>query len=386
MFEKLFDINDLKQNEICSTYEIKFGQYTYPYHLVNGISREFVKPLLELEGVDSFVIVCDEKVERLYAQKVKKEIQAYYTCHIISFHCGEPNKNLKVLEQLIEKVLELRITRRTCIVGFGGGICGNMAGMLSAMLFRGIKFVHIPTSLMAMLDSVLSLKQAINSSYGKNLIGFFHTPDMVLANIEFLKTLPKAEIVSGMCEVVKNALTIIPERIEELCNLCNAQSAYSFKEYKFFIDISIKAKMAVMKEDPFEKEQGLILEYGHTIGHAIELASKGSISHGEAVGLGMLCAAEVSHKMGFLTEADVVLHTDLLKKIGAITRIPEELKLESILSVMRFDNKRGYLSSEKGKFHMIILEKIGKPLMNNGSLLTSVPEEIVKHALKKLMD
>ncbi len=367
--------------EKCDTYEIKFGDMSFNYYLYNKSPENCLQQLFAMDDAECFIIICDKNVGSLYGQKIAKQIQSHCKCELLMFECTEKHKNLKILEDLIERVLALNANRRTCIIGLGGGICGNMAGMIAALLFRGIRFVHIPTSLMAALDSVLSLKQAINSRLGKNLIGIFHKPEMVITSMDFFKTLPRSEVISGMCEVIKNALAILPDSIEQLSGLLSPECSYTQKDYRYFIDMSIQAKTLVMKNDPFEKQDALILEYGHTIGHAIELADPGTISHGEAIGLGMLCAAEISHQMGYLSERDVNLHKELLNRAGASTRIAEHIQPETILSIMKYDNKRGYVHSENGAIHMVLLESIGKPLKNNGKVLTVVPETVVKQAI-----
>ncbi len=379
-----FSVLFAEQKNNHRLYEIEFGSQIYKYYLYDCINEEYIAHISEIEDAESFFIICDKNIEQIYGQRLLKTIGRYYKCHLISFECEEKNKNLKTLEELIEKILEKKATRRTCIIALGGGICGNMAGMVAALLFRGIKFIHIPTSLMAVLDSVLSLKQAINSSCGKNLIGTFYRPEMVISNMDFLITLPEREIVSGLCEVVKNSLTILPDSIDGVFSTLNKNSDYSKEEYLYFVDLSIKAKTQVMRYDAYEKHDALILEYGHTVGHAIELAANGGVKHGEAIGLGMLCAAEISHILGYLSKDDVELHKALLEKAGAPVKIPDYLKPETILSIMKFDNKRGYLNSEKGIFHMVLLEKVGEPLFNGENILIPVPEDVAMHVISKL--
>jgi 3-dehydroquinate synthetase len=380
--------NSKKKYEVDNSdmkYEIRFGDYSFPYFLCNDPSTEFLKPLFQMVDVDIFIIVCDEKIAALYAQKISAEIRKNnFQCFVLTIRSGELNKNLQALECLMEKALQLKITRRSCVIGLGGGLCGNIAGLMSVLLFRGIRLVHIPTSLMAILDSVISLKQAINSRCGKNLIGAFQIPEMVIANIDFLASLPQAELVSGLCEIVKNALAIVPETIGYLSQVGEVDNLATLN-YHYLIDLGIKAKLTVMKDDPFEKKEGLVLEYGHTIGHAIELALNGRMNHGKAVGLGMICAAQIANFLGFLTKTDVELHEKLLKKIGAPLRITQHLSVEEIMSVLKFDNKRGYLNQADGKVHLVLLEKIGKPLAVNGSILTAVPENVVRQGLNKIL-
>lgn len=367
--------------EDFKAYQIQFGDISYKYYLYNNQSEQFLQKIKSMDDVDTIVVISDKNVSKLYGESIVKQLNDRFQSHLLELECTEKTKNLQVLGELIDKVLSLKVTRRTCIIGLGGGICGNMSGMVAALLFRGIKFVHMPTSLMAISDSVLSLKQAINSNYGKNLIGLFYTPEMVIANVDFLLTSPKFEIISGLCEIIKNALTILPESIVELNKMFNSECSYTMKDYSKFIEMAIKAKTLVMQNDPFEKQDALILEYGHTIGHAIELAAAGLLPHGEAVGLGMICAAKISQALGYLSEDSVDLHLELLDKAGASTKIPIAVNHETILSYMKFDNKRGYVKGEDEIFHMILLEDLGIPLRNEGKLLTKVPEKLVREVI-----
>jgi 3-dehydroquinate synthetase len=383
MSNVLLNNNERYELDNHNIYKIKFSDYFFPYFLCNDTSMEFLKPLFQIDNVDIFIIVCDETIESLYARKVCDEIRKNdYQCYILTVKSGESNKNFRTIGTSMEKALKLKITRRSCVIGLGGGLCGNIAGLMSVLLFRGIRLVHIPTSLMAILDSVLSLKQAINSIHGKNLIGAFHVPAMVLANIHFLETLPRDEIVSGLCEVVKNALAIVPETIDYLSKFDGDLSALDFH---YLIDLSIKAKLKVMENDPFEKKEGLVLEYGHTIGHAIEMALKGQLNHGKAVGLGMICAAKISSRLGLLSRSEVDLHEKLLNCIGAPISIPFRLLVEDIMSILKFDNKRGYLNCDDGNIHLILLEKIGQPLLFNGSVLCAVPENVIRSGIKEIL-
>ncbi len=366
---------------LCSTFDIQFGDKSFKYYLYNDFEN-ITERLSDLEDIDSFVILSDKNIGRIYGQDIVNRIRKNYRCELIIFECTEKTKNLTVLQELIEKAISLKATRRTCIIGLGGGICGNMAGMVAALLFRGIKFIHIPTSLMAISDSVLSLKQAINSDYGKNLIGVFHTPEMVITSTKFLKTLPKKEIISGLCETIKNALTILPENIERLSDILNEDCSYTGENYRYFIEMSVKAKTQVMKNDAYEKKGALILEYGHTIGHAIELAGGGIVTHGEAVGLGMLCAAEISHMLGHLPDEDIKIHRTLLEKAGAPTAIDGKINADTILSILKYDNKRGYTAVEEGTVQMVLLDRVGKTF--NHSILTAVSMEVVMQAINRM--
>jgi 3-dehydroquinate synthase/2-deoxy-scyllo-inosose synthase len=235
-----------------------------------------------------------------------------------------------------------------------------------------------------MSDSVLSLKQAVNSDVGKNHIGTFHTPEFVWNNLAYLESLPANEIRGALCEAIKNVLVICPERLDELAMTLDAKCAYTTDDFRRIIDICVDAKTSVMWADPHEKRDALVLEYGHTIGHAIELLSKGRMTHGLAVGVGMLIAARVAHRLDALDTRSEWTHWELLELNGAPTALPAGVEPGHVLGVSRLDNKRGYLRQRAGHRDMILLEGLGLPLRCGDSLLTQVPEQLLAESLDAL--
>jgi 3-dehydroquinate synthase/2-deoxy-scyllo-inosose synthase len=176
-----------------------------------------------------------------------------------------------------------------------------------------------------------------------------------------------------LCELVKNALAISPETIPTLSRVLRIDCCLDASELASLVDIAIDPKMKVMRNDEREKGSGLILEYGHTIGHALELASPGLLSHGEAVGVGMLCAAEISERAYSLSEAGLETHAMLLSQIGVTRAIAESVPIDTVLRLLRYDNKRGYLRARHDQLPMILLDGIGKQRWSTGSPLTPVP-------------
>jgi 3-dehydroquinate synthase/2-deoxy-scyllo-inosose synthase len=300
---------------------------------------------------------------------------------LLSFPPGERGKTMAAVDDLAERALRSGLTRRSAIVAFGGGLAGNVAGLLAAVLFRGIRLVHAPTTLLAMSDSVLSLKQAVNSGVGKNHIGTFYTPEFVWNNLTYLESLPSDEIRGALCETIKNVLVISPQRLDELARMLDADCAYSADDFRHIIDICVEAKTSVMRDDPHEKGDALVLEYGHTLGHAIELVSEGTMTHGLAIGLGMLTAARAARLLGVLDEHSESRHWELLELNGAPTRLPAGVAPGQVLATARLDNKRGYLRQRPGHRDMILLDGIGQPLRSGDSLLTQVPERLLAESL-----
>jgi 3-dehydroquinate synthetase len=364
-------------------YQIAFGPHEYGFYVGDGPDAWSVlsERLAALE-VDRFAVVTEPGVPSHFAEELAERISGDVAeAVVLRFPPGERGKTVAAVNDLAEGALRSGLTRRSGIVAFGGGLAGNVAGLLAALLFRGIRLVHAPTTLLAMSDSVLSLKQAVNSGVGKNHIGTFHTPEFVWNNLAYLESLPRDEIRGALCETIKNVLAISPERLDELAGILDPGCAYTADDFQRIIDICVEAKTSVMRADPQEKGEALVLEYGHTIGHAVELLSEGRLTHGLAVGVGMLTAARVARLLGVLDAESERTHRELLELNGAPTELPAGVEPHHVLELSRLDNKRGYLRQRPGHRDMLLLEGIGQPLRSGGSLLTQVPERVLAKAL-----
>jgi 3-dehydroquinate synthase/2-deoxy-scyllo-inosose synthase len=261
-------------------------------------------------------------------------------------------------------------------------VVGNLSGLTAALLFRGIRLVHVPTTLIAAADSVASLKQAVNLPQGKNLLGCFHRPAAVLIDLGFLQTLPAAQIRSGMSEIIKNSLTVATESIPLLESRLDPKACYSAEELMAIVEAGVLAKQKVLSADKHECRQGLVFEYGHTVGHAIELAAAGGVSHGEAVGLGMVAAADVAHQLGLLSESGVEVHLRLLRRNGLVMRLPPGVTVPAVMSLLRTDNKRGYVSAQSDQVPMILLEDLGVPHGPVDRPLTLVDSTLIQSCIE----
>ncbi|WP_028545852.1 2-deoxy-scyllo-inosose synthase [Paenibacillus taiwanensis] len=362
---------------------IQFGSYQYDFwygkHVISQLSSWFAK---QDTMPSSFVLIADTGIPPRILEETSMELGRVGNVHVLRFEPGEEHKNLATVAQLCEQVIGLGADRRTVMVAVGGGVTGNIAGMVAGMLFRGLPLIHVPTTLMAASDSVLSLKQAVNLSSGKNLVGFYYAPRIVCVELGYITSLPVREIRAGLCEVVKNILTIAPEESERFKAIFRSDHHYHTSELGDIIDFCIRAKSTVMREDPFEKKSGLILEYGHTIGHALELASKGQYNHGESVAFGMLCAARIAEKLGLLSREAVNLHYELLNQIGAWIQPSQEL-LPAIEHILHSDNKRGYRQNRTGYTGMVLLQGLGQPAMQHESYITLVPNELIHEVMQE---
>lgn len=366
---------------------VRFGAYAYDFCVRSGDEAwpDLRRRLRELDA-DAFLLVADAGIPPTMVAQTETALGAVARTVTLSVPPGEVTKRLGTLDQLVDRAVAAGVSRKTVVVALGGGVAGNIAGLLAALLFRGVRLVHLPTTLLGMSDSTLSLKQAVNSRHGKNHLGTFHAPVLVWNNLDFLATLPAEETRSALCEMIKNVLGIVPERYDDVARRLRPDADYSARVLADFIELCVDAKTQVMAQDQYEKGDALILEYGHTVGHAAELLTGGRLRHGFAIGVGMLAAAHVSRRLGYLDRAEEAAHRDLLALNGAPTALPAELDADSIIDVCRRDNKRGYVAGRYGELDLILLESLGRPLRSGGSLITQVDESLVHEGVLSLFD
>jgi 3-dehydroquinate synthase/2-deoxy-scyllo-inosose synthase len=354
----------------------------YPFHVRSGPdSWTDLKTRLRELDADRFMLVTEDGVPAGMIAQVQEHFQSVAPCEVLRFPASEKAKTVGTLDGLAEQALAGRATHRSVVVALGGGVAGNIGGLLAALLFRGIRLVHMPTTLLSMSDSVLSLKQGVNSCLGKNHLGTFYGPALVWNNLDFLATLPADEIRAALCEMIKNVLAICPELYDDVASRLRQDAVYDLEVIAKFIEVCVQAKTSVMHHDPFERCEALVLEYGHTVGHAAELLTDGRLRHGFAIGVGMLAAAHIAVEMGCLSRDEAAAHKELLTRNGAPTELPADLDVESVLEAVRLDNKRGYVHEQPGTCGFILLDGLGRPHLSDGHIITLVEEDTVRAAI-----
>jgi 3-dehydroquinate synthase len=289
------------------------------------------------------LLVSNPSIFRHYGESVVAALeQAGYAVQPCLLPAGERYKNLKSIQKLYDAALDFRLERQSAMVALGGGVIGDMTGFAAATWLRGMRFVQIPTSLLAMVDASIGGKTGVNHPQGKNLIGAFHQPRLVMIDPLVLKTLPAREFRAGMAEVIKYGVIWDLELFEAL------EAAESLDQYRHLGDDllhqiltrSCQAKADVVSQD--EKEAGLraILNYGHTLGHAVEsLTHYRGVNHGEAVAIGMVAAGRIATAKGYWTEEEASRQLKLIEKAGLPTQIPPHLVAEDILTLLQGDKK-----------------------------------------------
>ena len=325
----------------------------YPIHIGSGVleAAELYRPHLEGGAV---AIVTNAVVAPLYLGKVQRAVKGARVTEII-IPDGEQAKSWQTLNTVFDALLNARCGRDTLLIALGGGVVGDLAGFAAAVYQRGVPFLQVPTTLLAQVDSSVGGKTAINHPLGKNMIGAFHQPRAVLADVATLDTLPERELRSGIAEVIKHGFALdaafvdwLEDNVEKLLKRERTALAYAVRR-------SCELKARIVAEDEREAGSRALLNFGHTFGHAIEAGTGyGAWLHGEAVAAGMVMAAELSLLMGHLKKNEVSRVRQLLRRAGLPVSGPA-LAPERMLELMSLDKK-----AAKGKTRFIVLESIGR--------------------------
>jgi 3-dehydroquinate synthase len=278
------------------------------------------------------IIVTDENVAKFHLEK----LQASLNAKSVVIPAGEEHKNLETISFLWKSFLENGLDRKSTVVALGGGVTGDMAGFAASTYMRGINWIGVPTTLLSMVDSSLGGKTGFDLPEGKNLIGAFYPPKLVVADPKFLETLPEAELISGMAEVVKHGIISDPE----LFSMCTRGLDWVKANLEEIVKRAMAVKIKVIEDDPYEKGFRAALNLGHTVGHAVELVSKFELRHGEAVAIGMMAEAKYSVRVGLAGSGLVQAVQDSLKALNLPIAIPQEMPREEIIRAMRVDKKK----------------------------------------------
>jgi len=352
-----------------------------PYFLGCGILERLGDKLTEF-SFDKLFVINDPRVFDLYGKNLFNQFKLNYCCDSIILSEGEIYKNMQTLDFLCEELIKKEVSKDSILIALGGGVIGNVVGLAAALIYRGIRFIEVPTTMLAQTDSVLSNKQAVNGSRGKNLFGVYYAPIFIWGDVRLLLSEEPRYIKSGLVESVKNGLIFNIQFLDYLEHKLDGKEArYSEEDLMELVHRSILSKIEIIKEDPTEKKRGIILEYGHTFGHAIEKLSHGGVTHGEGVAIGMTIAAELSQRLGFLKNGGVKKHYSFLAdKMGFDLSIPRDIKIEQILDVIKSDNKR----TGKGVKY-VILEEIGKVYNPDKDFMVKVEDNLVIDTLRNFV-
>ena len=337
----------------AATVEVELGDRTYPIYIGSGLLAGGDLLRKHVPG-NTALVVTNETVAPLYLDRVVAALSEGGEIRVetVVLPDGEEHKNVDVLMKVFDKALDARLDRQTTFVALGGGVIGDMTGFAAASYQRGVHFVQIPTTVMAMVDSSVGGKTGVNHPSGKNMIGAFYQPRCVLIDTETLSTLPDREYASGMAEVVKYGLIRDADFFEWLEKHVDALMRRDDALVVRAIERSCVNKAQVVALDEREGGVRATLNLGHTFGHAIETGiGYGEWLHGEAVSVGMVMAADMSERLGWIDESVARRTLDLLKKFDLPTDVPERMTVETFEKLMAVDKK-----AANGKLRLILLK------------------------------
>lgn len=335
------------------TLTVDLGERSYPIHIgANLLSqKDLVTPHVTGSQV---MIVTNDIVAPLYLEQAKT-LFSDFNCHEVILPDGEKHKTLTDLNLIYDALLSNHFDRYCTLVALGGGVVGDMTGYAAASYQRGVNFIQIPTTLLSQVDSSVGGKTGVNHPLGKNMIGAFHQPSCVIADINTLNTLEDNQLSAGLAEVIKYGLIRLPDFIQWLEENIDKLLSRDPEAISYAIEISCQCKAEVVAAD--EREGGIraLLNLGHTFGHAIESgAGYGNWLHGEAVGIGMLMAADLSMREGWISEQDVQRVKEIIEAAKLPVKLPSMMTYEVFMDLMRVDKK-----VRNGKINFVLYNSLG---------------------------
>ena len=346
--------------------KLKINTKTQKYSIIIGSNLVAnVSKILKENSINfkQCLLIIDRNISQKYISKIKKSLNKK-KIHVHLFKANEINKNFSSINKILDILLNKNFSREDCVISIGGGITGDVSGFAASLFKRGLKFVNIPTTLLSQVDSSIGGKTGINTKYGKNLIGSFYQPDLVISDIQFLKTLPKRELICGYGEILKHSLIANKSFYKFLDKNSDKILQLSSPFIEKAIYESCKIKKNVVEKD--EKEKGLrkILNFGHTFAHAYEasLGYSKKLNHGEAVILGIKSALNFSFKNDLIQRNDyksIISHISKANLPSKINKFFKIRDLNKILSFMIKDKK-----NNSDKINLVLLKKIGYPVIN----------------------
>lgn len=350
-------MENIKVNLGIRSYDIKIGKGI----LQETDFREF--------GASKYAIITDSNVRNLYGEELLKFIKDQgLEAELFDFPAGENSKNWEMAGKIGRELAQKEFNKDSMIIALGGGVVGDLAGFIASFYKRGIDYIQIPTTLIGQVDSSIGGKTGVDIPEGKNLFGSFYQPKTVLIDTDFLKNLPEEEIKNGLAEVIKHGM------IKDAGLFKYLEENHSNRTGEFYLKIikkSVEIQAEIIEQDEKEIELRKILNYGHTIGHAIEAAEQYKISHGRAVGLGMAYEGKISNIMGLLSKEDLERQNRLLQAVGLPINYQGDIK--SLVEIMKRDKK-----SKDGRIYCVLPTKIGKVKQENGQVAFPIDTSLLE--------
>ena len=359
----------MSSNKISAKINLKDN--TYEVIVSTGILNDCGNYISNLEIGNKCAIISDSNVAPLYASKVSESLaNNNIKSELIVVDAGESSKSLESVEKICRKMIKTGHDRHVFVIALGGGVIGDLAGLVASVFYRGVPFIQIPTTIVSQVDSAVGGKTGVNTPEGKNLIGSFYHPKIVITDTLTLSSLPEREFNEGFAEVIKHAAIRDKSMFEDIMSV----EGYENLDELILRNVEIKAR--IVEQD--EKElSGLRahLNYGHTIGHAIETAGGyGKFLHGEAISLGLIAANKISSQKSNLLDSENEIIIKALKKFNLPTQLDDSVSTHSLIDIMKSDKK-----FKNGKIRFVILNKLGE-----AELSEDVSEDDISLAIEAL--
>jgi 3-dehydroquinate synthase len=327
----------------------------YDVHVSPGAVTRLAALVREAAPAERYAFVTDDLVKELHGMRVLDELrQSGLSVDCITFPAGEPFKTIDTWRYVLEQMGASGIGRDGCVIAFGGGVVGDLAGFAAATYMRGIPCVQVPTTLLAMLDASVGGKTAVDTSHGKNAVGAFHQPAAVIMDPSLVWTQERADLIAGAAEAVKHGAIADADYLEWIVGNAAALGESDTDVLTALITRSVEIKAGVVNRDPLEQGERAILNFGHTIGHALEVATHYRMSHGHAVARGMIAEAALGESFGVTAAGTALRLTDALTALGLPCDMPADLDAEQVMLLTAADKK-----ARKGRPHYVLLQRIG---------------------------
>ena len=349
--------------------EIRGAAHSYPALVGSGLLDQIGECVRKYLLRKTCVVISDSNVAPIFGGRVKQSlISSGFQPMLITIPAGEQSKTLDQAGGICDQMIAAGLDRQSFVIGLGGGVIGDISGFVAAIFHRGIPHVQIPTTLLAMVDSSIGGKTGVNTSDGKNLLGAIHPPALVIDDVDVLKTLPRREFNQGFAEIIKHAIIADAEMFAAFKDVDPENLAPLIRR-----NIELKSKIVAKDEHDRTGERAL-LNFGHTVGHAVERAGDyKKFLHGEAISLGMVAACDVSMKKAGLPcdQRDAIV--DLLQQFDLPTQLPKDFPRETIFEALRFDKK-----FESGKIRFVITSGIGSAHLSSDVTLDDIREAVAR--------
>ncbi len=347
---------------------MSFVKHAYEILVGRNLLKEVAADTRQRLRASRCAIIADANVAVLFANRVRKSfLSAGVESTLITIPAGEQSKTLQQAGRICDQMIAAGLDRQSFVIGLGGGMIGDISGFVAAIYHRGIPHVQIPTTLLAMVDSSIGGKTGVDTRAGKNLIGVFHHPSLVIDDLDVLKTLPCRQFNQGFAEIIKHAVIADPK----MFRILQSWKAREAPALQRLIKRNIEIKSRIVAKDERDRTgQRALLNFGHTIGHAIERAGNyRKFLHGEAVSLGIVAACAISVKRAGLRPDQRAAIVDLLERFGLPTRLPPKFPRTKILEAVNFDKK-----FESGKIRFVVTPRIGTAYVTDNVILEDIRE------------